>query len=71
MPKRILLTCLAYLISLLLVSAISFLVVIIFAGPHAGLLPAWLEAAILFFGWVAVIVIPIMAAFRVWNKVKL
>lgn len=71
MPKRILLTCVAYLISLLLVSAISFLVVIIIAGPHSGILPAWLEKVVLFSGWVAVIVIPIMAAFKVWSKVKL
>ena len=71
MPKRILLTVAAYLISLLLVAAISFLVVIIFAGPHAGLLPAWLEMVVIFFGWLAVIIIPIMSAFRVWSKVKL
>jgi hypothetical protein len=70
-PKRILLTCAAYLISLLLVSAISFFVVIILAGPHAGLLPAWLEMVVLFLGWLAVIVIPIMAAIRVWSMVKL
>jgi hypothetical protein len=55
----------------LLVSAISFFVVIILAGPHAGLLPAWLEMVVLFLGWLAVIVIPIMAAIRVWSMVKL
>jgi hypothetical protein len=55
----------------LLVAAISFLVVIIFAGPHAGLLPAWLEMVVIFVGWLAVTVIPIMAAFRVYSKVKL
>ena len=51
-----------------LVAAIAFIVVIFLAGPHAGILPAPLEAAVLALGWLAVLVIPALAAVKGWQR---
>ena len=66
---RIAVTAATYLISLAVVTALSFLVVVILAGPHAGLLPSWMEAVILGLGWLAVLILPILAARAVWRKI--
>lgn len=65
---RVFLTALTYLASLLGVAAVSFIVVIVLAGPHAGLLPHWLEAVVLGLGWLAVLVLPILAARTAWRR---
>lgn len=65
---KALLVALTYLGSLLGVAAASFIVVIVLAGPHAGLLPHWLEAVVLGLGWLAVLILPILAARAVWRR---
>lgn len=65
---RVFLSLLAYIGALLLVAAASFAVVIVLAGPHAGILPHWLEAAVLGLGWLAVLVVPFLAARKVWRR---
>ena len=65
---RILLSLLTYLVALAFVAIVSFLVVIVLAGPHAGLVPHWLEGAILAFGWVAVLVLPVLASRWAWRR---
>lgn len=67
MAMRILLTALAWLASLVLVAAITFVLVLLVAGPHAGLLPSWLEAVVLALGWLVVLVVPVLVARRVWR----
>ena len=57
-----------YLGSLVLVAAVSFVVVIFLAGPHAGLLPHFLEVAMLILGWLAVLVVPAVVAWKVWQR---
>ena len=64
---RVFLSLLAYIAALLLVAAVSFVVVIVLAGPHAGILPHWLEAVVLGLGWLAVLVVPFLAAHKVWH----
>jgi hypothetical protein len=49
-------------------AAIAFFLVLISAGPHAGLLPDWAENAVLLLGWVSVIVLPIITARKVWRS---
>ena len=57
----------AYLASLAIVAIAAFFVVMVVAGPHAGLLPQWLEAVALGLGWLAVLVLPALAARAVWR----
>lgn len=61
-------TAVAYIASLVVVAALSFFTVLVLAGPHAGLLPSWLEPAILGLGWLAVLVLPVLAARAVWRR---
>lgn len=67
---RILLTIVVYIASLAFVAAVSFFAVIFLAGPHAGLLPNWLEAVVLILGWLAVIVVPLLSARYAWRRLK-
>ncbi len=65
---RIMLTAIMYLLSLAVVAVTAFFVVIILAGPHAGLLPRFLEAIVLGLGWLAVLILPVLASFQVWRR---
>ncbi len=60
-------TAITYVVSLMVVAAIS-LVVVLIAGPHAGVLPGFLEPVVLLLGWLAVLALPAFAAFRVWRR---
>jgi hypothetical protein len=66
--SRVFVTFASYLVSLVIVAAIAFFLVLISAGPHAGLLPDWAENAVLLLGWVSVIVLPIITARKVWRS---
>ena len=65
---RLVLTALAYLITLAFVSVASFYLVIILAGPHGGLLPRPFEVVVFILGWLLVIVAPILVARLVWRR---
>lgn len=61
----ILATVLTYLLSLVVVTCVSFAVGIVLAGPHAGLLPIWLEAAVIGLGFLAILILPVFPARKV------
>ncbi|HEX5803090.1 MAG TPA: hypothetical protein VFY24_08700, partial [Azospira sp.] len=61
-------TAVAYIVSLAITAAVSFFAVLVLAGPHAGLLPSWLEPVVLGMGWLAVLVVPVLAARVVWHR---
>ena len=65
---RLLITAIAYLVSLVVVAAIAFFAVLFLAGPHGGVRPGYLEPVVLLLGWLAVLGLPAFAAFRVWKK---
>jgi hypothetical protein len=65
---KILATFLTYVLALVVVACIAFVVVIVLAGPHAGLLPSWLEAVVASAGWLAVLALPIILARKVWRR---
>ena len=65
--KRWILTILAWLASVLIVTPVALFSVLVLAGPHAGLLPQSLEMVVLLVGWVAVLGVPILVARRVWK----
>ena len=47
---------------------VIFIVVMVIAGPHAGLLPQWLEAGVLVAGWLALLAVPIHAGRWMWQR---
>lgn len=65
---RWLLALLVYLAALAVVAVATFFVVIVLAGPHAGLLPHWAEVIVLVLGWLAVLVLPALAARKFWCR---
>ena len=67
---RILLTIVAYLGTLVLVSVIAFFAVMTLAGPHGGVLPRAYGSFVLIVGWLAVITLPLWAAWAVWRRYR-
>lgn len=67
-PTIWLLTGLVWLVSVLLTAALTFAGVMLVAGPHAGLLPPWLEAPVLAGGWVIILVLPVWISHRTWRR---
>ena len=65
---RFLLTAGAYVGVLVATVVVAFVVVMVLAGPHAGLLPHSLEAVVLGLGWAAVLLLPAWAATFVWRR---
>lgn len=65
---RILTTLLCYLLALALVAALTLVGVLVLAGPHAGILPGWLEPAVLVLGWLAVLLLPLWVARWIWRR---
>jgi hypothetical protein len=65
---RVCLTLLVYAVAIALCAAVSFVVVMLLAGPHTGLLPRWAEAAVLCIGWANVIIVPVLAARWTWRR---
>ena len=61
---KLLVVSLVYVVSLALVAVLAF------AGPHAGLLPHWLEGVVLAAGWLAVLLAPILAARMAWLRMS-
>ena len=65
---RVLITAITYVAALAAVAAIAFVVVVVFAGPHSSILPNWAAAAVLGLGWLAVAVLPVLSALKVWRR---
>ncbi len=61
-------TAVAYVVSLVVVAVASFFTVMVLAGPHAGLLPTWLEPVVLAIGWLAVLGVPVLVGRLVWRR---
>jgi hypothetical protein len=56
------------LLAIAIVAPIAFLVVLVLAGPHAGLLPHAIEAIVLAAGWIAVVALPVLAVRWTWRR---
>jgi hypothetical protein len=67
---RFFLISLAYLAALMLVAPAAFGVVILLAGPHSGILPAWSEPVVMGLGWLAVLVLPLLLTRKVWRRMN-
>jgi hypothetical protein len=65
---RLLATALAYLLSLVVIAAISLATVLLIAGPHSGMLPSWLEPWVLGLGWLVILFVPALIARSVWRR---
>ena len=67
---RILLVIATYCGTLAVVSVIAFFAVILLAGPHGGLLPRAYASFVLIVGCIAVITLPLWAAWTVWRRYR-
>lgn len=65
---RLLITLAAYMGSLVAIGVAAFFIVLVVAGPHAGLLPHALEVLVLIAGWAVVIGVPLWVARMVWRR---
>jgi hypothetical protein len=65
---RIVLTLVAFVVTLAAVAATAVVVVIVFAGPHSDILPAPLQAVVFIAGWAAVLCLPVVAARKTWRR---
>jgi hypothetical protein len=65
---KILATILTYLLALVVIACSAFIIVIVLAGPHAGLLPHWLEVVVFVSGWLAILILPVLLARKVWRR---
>lgn len=65
---RIAWTILAYLAALAVTLPVVAFGVLFLAGPHAGLLPAPLDSAVLISGGLAVLALPVLAARWAWMR---
>lgn len=68
MAVRLLATAAVFVATLVAVATFAFFAVLFLAGPHAGLLPPFLEKVVLVLGWLSVIVLPTLAAVWVWRR---
>lgn len=64
------LSLLAYLAALVCVAVVCGALVLVVAGPHAGILPGWLEAVVLGLGWLLVLLVPLWVAHQVWRRLR-
>lgn len=67
---RVAVTLLTYLAALVCVAVVCGALVLVVAGPHAGILPGWLEAVVLGLGWLLVLVVPMWVAHEVWRRLR-
>lgn len=67
---KILIAALSYILSVAVIGAVTFVLVLLIAGPHAGLLPAWLEPVVLAFGWLVVLIAPVLVTRKIWRRRK-
>jgi len=65
---RFLFAFLAYIASLAVVAPVAFFGVLFLAGPHGGLLPQALQVVVLPLAWLAILVVPALAARAVWIR---
>ena len=67
---RVLVTLLAYLLSLVPTAVAAFFAVIFLAGPHGGALPSSLHTATLLLGWLCVLLIPMLVVRWAWRRLS-
>ena len=65
---RLLITVGIYLAALGLIGVAAFFAVIVFAGPHGGLLPRFFEIPVFIFGWLFVLLVPAWIARIAWRR---
>lgn len=58
----------AYLVSLAVTAFMSFVAVLVLAGPHGGLLPEPFSPLVIGIGWICVLMLPAWVAYKVWRR---
>ena len=68
--KALALAVLAALLSLVVIAPVLAFVVLVVAGPHAGLLPQWLEVVVLVAGWLSLLAAPIFIGRWLYRRLR-
>ena len=68
--KALALAGLAALLGAIVLAPVLAFVVLVLAGPHAGLLPEWLEVAVLVAGWLTLLAAPVVMGRRVYRRLR-
>jgi hypothetical protein len=65
---RWLLTVLTWTVSFAVVAPACFIGVMVLAGPHSSVLPAFLQPVVLVVGWLVILAAPMLIARAVWRR---
>ena len=68
--KALALAVLVALLSLAVIAPVLAFVVLVVAGPHAGLLPQWLEVVVLVAGWLSLLAAPIFIGRGLYRRLR-
>ena len=69
-PTAWLLTLLAWLLAVLILAPVCFFLVILLAGPHSSMLPAFLQPVVLLLGCIVFLLGPVWVARVVWRRLS-
>ena len=70
LAMRWLVALLAWAASAALLAPVCFFGVMLLAGPHSSLLPSPLQGVVLIFGWLVLLIVPILLARAVWRRME-
>lgn len=65
---RVLLTLVVTVLSFAVYAVAAFFAVLLFSGPHGGLLPTVLQPFVLIAGWLLAGIVPIVVARWAWRR---
>ncbi|MBL8516209.1 MAG: hypothetical protein JNM76_04475 [Betaproteobacteria bacterium] len=65
---RALILAVVFVVTLVLTAVAAFVLVMVLAGPHGGLLPRAFEPIVFIVGWVAVLAIPTATTVWAWRR---
>ena len=68
--KALALAVLAALLSMVVIAPVLAFVVLVVAGPHAGLLPQWLEVVVLVTGWLTLLAAPLFVGRWMYRRLR-
>ena len=67
---RVVLTALAYVVSMAVLVPVLFFIVMVLAGPHSSMLPSMVQSAVAVLALLTSIVVPAFIARAVWRRTR-
>lgn len=70
LAARIGIACAVWLAAACATATVAFIAAWVLAGPHASVLPRWLEPVVWLAGYAAVLVVPVLLALVVFRRLR-